>query len=388
MCKANKIKVLVSSTLIFIFCSDVYGSNTDLRRRQQEINLQTQIIRDSLDSVAEQMTDAQQRLYEIENELRQVISELNTIERELNSTRQLLEQTAIELEEAEKTRQEQQGRFVQRARYMYMSGRVSYIDIIFKAGSFSDLLRRIDHVNRIVEYDQDLISQLVETESLIAEKLEVTQVQELNLQALEAQQRARRNEYEDARAQRLDILNNLEEEERALVEEMWALEESSREVESLILAAEQAQRARTTASTNRIIDTSNLNGRMVWPVPGRSTISSGYGNRRSPITGRSEFHTGIDIPAPSGTNIIAGDSGRIIFSGWMNGYGNTIIIDHGGGISTLYAHNSSNLVSVGQSVERGQVIGEVGTTGFSTGNHLHFEVRVNGSHVNPMTYLN
>lgn len=388
MSKEKKIKVLLSSTLILVFCTNAYGSSANLRARQQEINLQTQVVRESLNSVNIQMTESQQKLLEIENEIRQVVSELDTIDRELNATRQLLEQTAIELEEAEELREEQQERFVQRSRHMYMNGRVSYIDIILNSGSFSDLLRRIDHVNRMVEYDQDLVKQLVETENIIAEKLELTQVQELNLQALEAQQKARRNEYEDIRAQRVAILHALEEEERALMEEMSILEESSKEVENLILAAERAQSSQTTASANRIIDTSNLNGRMAWPVPGRSTISSGYGNRTSPISGRSEFHTGIDIPAPRGTNIIAGDGGRIIYSGWMNGYGNTVIIDHGGGISTLYAHNSRNLVSVGQSVERGQVIGEVGATGFATGNHLHFEVRVNGSHVDPMPYLN
>lgn len=380
------LSILVSCPFNYI---SIYGNSTNLRTRQQQINNETQAIRDSLDVVYSQMTEEQQRIYEIEQELMKVISELHTIERELDTTRKILEETTIELERAVILREEQQERLVSRARFMHMNGRMRYIDIFLNASSISDLLRRIDYVNRIVENDQNLVSELRATEELIGESLQVIYIQEQNLQALEAQQISRKSEYELIKSQRVAFLNKLEEEERTLLEEMWVLEEANREIENLIRAAERAaQRSTAQSSTRMIVDTSNLNGIMAWPVPGWSRISSGYGNRPSPITGRNEFHTGIDIPAPAGTNIISTDSGTVIFSGWMNGYGNTIIVDHGNGISTLYAHNSRNLVSVGQSVERGQVIGEVGTTGNSTGNHLHYEVRINGSHTDPMQFLN
>ena len=126
---------------------------------------------------------------------------------------------------------------------------------------------------------------------------------------------------------------------------------------------------------------------MNWPLPGFTRISSGYGQRTHPISRRSEFHTGIDLPAPSGTYIYAAESGTVIISGWNGGFGNTVVIDHDNGLSSLYAHNSRNLVSVGQWVNRGDRIARVGSTGVSTGPHLHFEVRHNGRHVSPYGYL-
>jgi len=406
--KNNKVKGLISSTLMLaifatstISSQEIYGSTADLQRRQQQIESETAEVQQSINVVNRQMTETQRQIQEIESELRDVASQLDTITTELDRTRDILDETVILLAEAEDTREEQQERFVQRARFMHMSSRTSYIDLILNAESFSDLLRRIDYVNRIVEHDQELVRQFIETEELISEKLETTYIQERNLQALEAQEVSRRNEYEGIRRQRVALLNSLEAEERDLLQQMWELEESSREVERLIRAAIEAQRVaeaaaaeerrrqqqRQQAPSRVIVDTSNASSSMAWPVPGRSTISSGYGNRRSPISGGTEFHTGIDIPAPNGTNVIAADRGTVIFSGWMGGYGNTVIIDHGGSISTLYAHHSRNLVSVGQVVERGQVIAEVGSTGFSTGPHLHFEVRRNGRHIDPMPFL-
>jgi murein DD-endopeptidase MepM/ murein hydrolase activator NlpD len=129
-------------------------------------------------------------------------------------------------------------------------------------------------------------------------------------------------------------------------------------------------------------------GVMGWPVPSSHNISSPFGPRVNPISGRTEIHTGIDIPAPSGSPIVASAAGKVIYAQWNSGgYGNMIGIDHGGGIATYYCHCSSIVTSVGQTVSRGQLIGRVGTTGYSTGNHCHFEVRVNGVAKNPLSFL-
>ncbi|MGL5330775.1 MAG: M23 family metallopeptidase, partial [Peptostreptococcaceae bacterium] len=137
----------------------------------------------------------------------------------------------------------------------------------------------------------------------------------------------------------------------------------------------------SSSSTNQVVTSGS------WPVPGYSRVSSPYGNRIHPVLGTTKFHTGIDIPAPKGAPVTAYDSGTVIYSGVQGSYGNTVMIKHSGGKVTLYAHNSSLNVSVGQKVQKGQVIAKIGSTGRSTGPHLHFEVRVNGRHVNPMSYL-
>ena len=126
---------------------------------------------------------------------------------------------------------------------------------------------------------------------------------------------------------------------------------------------------------------------MQWPVPGRYMLSDVYRARYNPVNGRREFHSGIDIPTPTGSSIVAADGGVVIRASWMNGYGYTVIIDHGNGITTLYGHNSRLVVSAGQRVSRGDVIARAGSTGNSTGPHCHFEVRINGSAVNPAPYV-
>ena len=130
-----------------------------------------------------------------------------------------------------------------------------------------------------------------------------------------------------------------------------------------------------------------MGGVMKWPVPGHTRVSSEYGNRLHPILKTNRFHSGIDIPAPTGTNIIAAGSGTVAFAGTQGGYGRTVILDHGGGIMTLYAHNSQLLVSEGQQVTQGTVIAKAGSTGMSTGPHLHFEVRENGKYVDPNPWI-
>ena len=132
-------------------------------------------------------------------------------------------------------------------------------------------------------------------------------------------------------------------------------------------------------------------GQLNWPVPSRapssSSLSSGYVTRDRPIGNGSEFHTGYDIPASYGSAVVAAEAGTVIYAGWMSGYGNTVMINHGGGLVTLYGHNSSLTFSKGDTVTRGQQVAKIGSTGNSTGNHCHFEVRVNGSHTSPEPYL-
>ena len=168
-----------------------------------------------------------------------------------------------------------------------------------------------------------------------------------------------------------------------LTEEEKTLSEQIDEYRNQILAVE-AEIAQVTKAN---IDTQYIGGEMAWPVPGYTRITSNYGMRTHPITGIYKLHTGVDLGAPMGANFIAANDGVVTKAGYNGAYGNMVIIDHGGGISTLYAHGSEILVTVGQTVKKGDNILKVGSTGYSTGAHAHFEVRVNGQPVNPLPYI-
>jgi len=190
--------------------------------------------------------------------------------------------------------------------------------------------------------------------------------------------------------------------EQAYEEMLAMLEETENEVLELIqqkeLEAAEAAAAEAAAiwgagggngfAASASINSGAFSGRMQWPVPGRYVLSDTFRSRSNPVHGRWEFHSGIDIPAPTGAAIVSAERGVVLSAGWISGYGNTVIIDHGNGISTLYAHNSQLTVRAGQTVERGELIARAGSTGNSTGPHLHFEVRINGNPVNPNAFLN
>jgi len=372
---------------IFAFSTVAYA-NADLRDRQRQITQDLTALTGEITALTTQLSSQAQEIVELEGVLDEIYEEIRVLETELENTAEALEIAENDLHLAEIARGEQIELLIQRIRAMYMSGPSGYIEALFSANSLSELMTRVDFINRIVEHDQNLVTEFLELEDLIADRIEEISIHEVALLALESQARAKQSDYEGQLAQREERMRTLQAEERELLNQRYALNRADREVRTLIAQAEAALRPQANARGSvGNVDVASFNGRFRWPVPGHSRISSAYGNRRSPISGRNEMHSGIDIPAPTGTNIIAVYPGVVIFNGWMNGYGNTIIIDHGEGLSTLYAHNSRNISPVGTRVETGTVIAHIGSTGFSTGPHLHFEVRVNGRHVAPMPFL-
>jgi murein DD-endopeptidase MepM/ murein hydrolase activator NlpD len=217
------------------------------------------------------------------------------------------------------------------------------------------------------------------------------------LEVLKLKEKTKLNELEARIKEKEDLIQTLQNNEQLYEEQLDDLLKSSNEIESLIKQEQariekerlalEASKSSQSQVDNTNVYSSYAGGMLLWPVPGRSSISSGYGTRISPISGKSEFHTGIDIPAPTGSNIVAAESGVIISAGNQNGYGLTVVISHSNSLSTLYAHNSRLVVQTGQRVNRGDIIAKAGSTGYSTGPHSHFEVRVSGAHTNPINYL-
>ncbi len=261
-----------------------------------------------------------------------------------------------------------------RMRDMYENSTTNYLDMFFEADNLIDLLANVYNVKLIMDKDEEVLNEIIALEEEI--KVKKAEIEENKLRLVELKTKAENKKYamETKMKEQERLLSQLYKEEQSYFNKLTNLEDEQAEIEALING---------TASGSQVYD----GGKFLWPVPGRSYISSSYVNRINPISGKKEFHSGIDIPAPTGSKIVATAAGTVSVAGWVNGYGYTVIIDHGSGYSSLYGHNSGLTVKAGQKVYKGQQIAKAGSTGYSSGPHSHFEIRKNGKHTNPLPLL-
>ena len=305
---------------------------------------------------------------------------------ELTRLRSRLRAKVRELRQAEAELAWQREVFVRRVVESYKTGDVDYIDVLLGSADWEDLVTRFRLVRQLVGNDNLLVTQLD------AARREVAR-QKASLAELTAAKAAAEAELSDRQAELATLKAQVVAKQQAVLAARHAKELTLAQVVQTRKGYEQqerellaeSRRLQTIISGSSGSGTVHGTGRLVWPVSG--PVVSGFGWRIHPIFHTRKFHTGIDIGAGYGTPIHAADSGTVIYAAGMSGYGNVIVIDHGGGLSTLYAHQSGFAVGTGAGVSRGQVIGYVGMTGYTTGPHLHFEVRVGGSPVDPMGYL-
>jgi murein DD-endopeptidase MepM/ murein hydrolase activator NlpD len=234
----------------------------------------------------------------------------------------------------------------------------------------------MEYIKRIADHDNNLLASYREKQAVVEEHKKILEQEQNEIEILYQKQVSIREDLENTRTEKnrlLGVLNNQSSMLHAKIEEMEAL---SKELETQIKKLTAQSKIKYNG------------GKFAWPVPNYYRISSEYNPRENPISGKAEFHQGIDIPAPYGSPVLAAAEGKVIVAGWVRGFGYTIMIDHGSGIVSIYGHNSSLTASVGDYVQKGTQVAKIGSTGYSTGNHCHFEVRVGGSHVNPWNYLN
>ena len=378
--------LLIFSLAVSSFAKDV----KELEQERKALSEKSNLAKDLLEDAKTQKSEVLKEVLALDVELDDATTELEFISSELGKTENLLAETEVSLAGAQESRELQFAAMCERMKFLYENGNVSYLQVIFEAKDFADLINRAEYMAKIIEYDKNMAKELQATEDLIAQKLSEVETQKMEITVLKNQQESRIHALEETLETKNQLVIVLTNDEQKYSQQVNDLEGSSKEIEKMIkdIQAEAARKAaearRTTVNVQTPVYTG---GKFQWPVSGIYTVTSPYGWRTHPINGKRELHTGVDIKAYMGTNILAAESGTVIFSGNKSGYGYTVIIDHGGGISTLYAHNSKLLVSVGETVSRAQVIAKAGSTGYSTGPHCHFEVRVNGAHVNPNSYI-
>jgi murein DD-endopeptidase MepM/ murein hydrolase activator NlpD len=264
-----------------------------------------------------------------------------------------------------------------------------YIDLfvfLLNSNDISTFMRRLVYFNYIIKHDNNLINQIKEKKLQIIELKEQYQEKKIKIASISRKIELQKSIYEEQTEEKEEYLKQIQTKREIYEREVRALEYESQRIENLLRRLIEEQKRLSKLKNKNYISRVFTGGRLSMPTY-TGGISSYFGYRVHPIFGIRKLHTGIDISVPTGTSVYASADGVVIESGWLGGYGKAVIIDHGSGIATLYGHNSSLLVLPGQQVKRGQIIAKSGSTGFSTGPHLHFEVRLNGTPVNPIAYL-
>ena len=427
------VSVLLCTVLLISAPAQVYATEKtaadykeEIRERKEKAEEQKQEIQTS-ESKVDMMEDAVAGLNSEKKELQVAKDELSdTVEQldaQLNNVQEVLTQLEEDIDrktkqveniknrlrEAEANQDEQYASMKQRIKFMYEKGDTAYITMVFGAQNLTDMLNKAEYIEEVSAYDRQLLNEYTETKYRVInlkDKLEVEQaslletqeqaeIQEYQMSMLIDQKNGEIEKYESEISTKEDAIKEYEAMIASQNATIAALEASilkaDREAEALQKELEESGLSDNdidSSSSSKPVTTQQVfSGPFCMPAPSYTRVSDDYGNRIHPILGVKQFHNGIDFAAPGGSPILAAQSGTVIAAAYSSTMGNYIMINHGGGVITIYMHASALYVSAGQTVTKGQKIAAVGSTGRSTGNHLHFSVRVNGSYVSPWSYL-
>ena len=386
--------VLLSTTMLAsVPLTTIYAEDEDLNNQLSGIQQQMEEAGNKKANAEVTITNVSEQLHQIQVELDQATANLKNYEQQRMAVENEIVKNEKLLAEAQARLSKREGVFNKRVRDIYINGRLSYLEVIIGAKDFSDFANRVEMLKRIIDADIKLISSIKTEREEISQRKATLEADRAKVVELENKAREAQAVIQKKKDEQSAILAQAQN-DKAVAEQMQADLQASSDAIRAMLQQRAAERAAAAAAAAQAAQSSGGGsdytyvqgtGQLAWPVSG--VITSGFGWREHPIFGRQIFHSGIDIGVREGTPVHAADSGTVVYSGWMDGYGYAVVIDHGNGISTLCAHNSDLAVSEGQSVSKGTVIAYAGSTGNATGPHVHFEVRVNGDPVNPLGYL-
>ena len=358
-------KRIISAALI---CSMLFSANSYIytnaestesklkanQEKQEELDDKINNLNEKTEKIEEKIKSSNERIEKINKESEKLKKEIKQLEEDITSNQESL---------------------AERLKVINNNYTLGYLKVILSSNSISDFLNNIYIVQEVVKQDKQMLNDLENNKNEIKDKKEILD-----------------KNKEEEKVIKDELVKDKENLDKDKIELKKLKEELVKEEEELEKKLQKiaAQKAATSSDSNNLAN-SNSSSTVIsngsWPVPGYSRVSSPFGYRIHPVLGIKKLHTGIDIPAPTGTPTVAVSSGTVIYSGVQGSYGNTVMIQHDNGLVSLYAHNSSLVVNVGDKVKKGQVVAKIGSTGRSTGPHLHFEIRVNGTAQNPLNYL-
>lgn len=369
--------IVIIAMIICSLCICVYAENiTGLQEQSNELAEQLNETTNRLQAVQDELSQYMQQLQEVDEQIAKSQEELKTINTEVEDLVKQIDENEQKLQKVQKEHDDMQELLNTRLIAIYKAPKLQNLEILFKSKSISDFIANYYALKQLIEYDTKLL------ETAKNQKLEIETTEKILLE--KKKQVVTNKQIQQKKAQ---VLTNTKK-----IREYYISKLTKEEVELQTKIDEYNSQVSEIEAEIKLLSLNSISedyigGAMIWPVPGYETITSQYGMREHPITGAYKLHTGVDVGAPMGASFVAAGNGIVSKATFNPAYGNMVIIDHGGGVQTLYAHGSEIIAQVGQTVAAGDEVLKVGSTGYSTGPHAHFEIRINGQTVNPLDFL-
>lgn len=380
------------------------GSISEAQKRKTQLENDLNDAQALIEQLQDQEGDIQEAVRELDDRLNVISGNIDTLKAQTRQKNKELLDTQNQLETARTDESEQYESMKVRIRYMYQNSGIGYLEALLESGSFAKMLKQVDYMSTMMQYDRAKLEEYQQTQELIQNAEETIRKDKADLEALQAQleeeQQAVNLLMQEKETQLSGVRQGISEAEQnaqqyqqeieaenQLIQEMLAAEAAAKKVAEEQQKQQEVQKNNASADSN--VNTNDVyeGGVFTWPCPSSHKITSGFGYRDKPTAGATSYHQGYDIGASAGAAIVAAADGVVTSTGYSSVLGNYVILSHGGGLFTIYEHCSAVLVSQGQSVSRGSTIAKVGSTGVSTGPHLHFGVQLNGKYVDPGNYL-
>lgn len=370
------IMLLLISTLgvSTIFATDL----TDLQEEQTQVQANQDMATSQLQAVQEELTANLQQIQGLNSNIAQYESEITDYNNQIVTLQDDITKTEEEIKKAEESYNSQKKLLDDRLVTMYQAGTTEYLDVVLSSKTITEFLSNYYLISILADSNVDFLDSIEEQKQIIEDEKKKLEDQKKQIDTAKEEKEKASIILQNTKVMKDSYTSQLTDKEKQIQSEIDAYQAQLNQLEAEI---------QSITADNLVINPNYIGGEMLWPVPGYTKLSSTFKMRVHPITGVYKLHSGIDIPAPKGTNFLAANDGVVVKAGYNTAYGNMIMVDHGGGVSTLYAHGDKIMVTLGQTVKKGDIVLQIGETGYATGPHAHFEVRINGTPVDPLPYV-